>query len=223
MESDVRKPSEDTKPDPKWNKLEGKDNIWISEEGTFYEGTSTLETDHPLNVVIEIITLEKVKPSHQKELSELETKTKKEVVEVETEQDDKTSDSGNNTDETDDNIPEIYSCNICYEEFNDEKDLQHHNLSHLVVQPQTFSCDHCDKTFVRKEQLQRHQVLKSHLATSDKEKEKDELTCSICSTRFHNKVLLNKHKSTHKEIFQCTVCSKEFAQLKSLKTHQRIH
>jgi hypothetical protein len=57
------------------------------------------------------------------------------------------------------------------------------------------------------------------------EAQQKSLACNICSMVFCDEIVLNKHVEEHSTLgkFTCTVCKKVFNNIKSLKTHSRIH
>lgn len=146
--------------------------------------------------------------------------------------------------------PKIYTCNICFQTFDDRSSrLKHkrvhvekriHKCSicsfeaktefkllkvHMNVHTQPFKCKICLRKFSTKGNLSRHQ--KTHgLMANGRPDNKIKYECYICGHFAKNgEKTLRIHFSKHtgEKLFKCSVCTSSFSRPDYLRIHLRIH
>ncbi|KAH1003724.1 hypothetical protein HUJ04_003594 [Dendroctonus ponderosae] len=107
---------------------------------------------------------------------------------------------------------DLYICNVCSAEFQDETEAKGHAQSHKEV----IFCLVCKKTFSS------HYDLGIHSITHDPERKKFPFYCQECGKGFKHLKTYHEHQNVHegKKPYVCVVCEKGFAYQKYLQVHQ---
>ncbi|XP_060074906.1 uncharacterized protein LOC132554600 [Ylistrum balloti] len=108
----------------------------------------------------------------------------------------------------------IFKCDICLIEFEQNRDLISHVLTHN--DGKILKCFECGKMFGTKEHFEKHK---------DLHKETRPFNCDICGNTYKKNSDLKCHLETHNTAqgYVCDVCGRGFSYKSSLKYHQRIH
>ena len=128
------------------------------------------------------------------------------------------------------NLPEQYSCNICFKEFKVKKNYETHMLNHEDVsddvkpafelddaRSKRVQCPICNKWFVSQSSLRLH--MPAH--TGEKQYQ-----CDICEKFFVRKSDMVRHHKAHSQLepFQCTECDSYYTRKNKLVLHfRKVH
>ena len=106
-----------------------------------------------------------------------------------------------------------FRCSICYEEFENNGELQEHKQSHKVI----HQCELCGKTYDKQSALRYHMEWHAEVPQYD---------CDMCDKKFYVQSSLRKHKNAvhaPSRDFKCEVCGKAFKTFAVFKNHREIH
>ncbi|XP_041352934.1 insulinoma-associated protein 1a-like [Gigantopelta aegis] len=103
-----------------------------------------------------------------------------------------------------------YHCETCGKKFRRHAYLRKHVLSHTSETP--LPCQFCAKIFLNETARAKHEAQHGS--------ENKELACNVCSVKFPNKGVLDKHVRTHnKDVYTCKYCSSTFYSSPGLTRH----
>ncbi|XP_001361403.3 zinc finger protein 782 isoform X1 [Drosophila pseudoobscura] len=109
-------------------------------------------------------------------------------------------------------VDKPYICEFCGKSFRQKIQLSTH-VTAVHTKIRAFKCTMCPKDFFTKRDLKDH--VKAHLNIRDK-------VCDVCQKAFTNANALVKHRHIHREkTLQCTLCSTRFSERVSLGVHMR--
>uniref|UniRef100_A0A1B0D655 C2H2-type domain-containing protein n=1 Tax=Phlebotomus papatasi TaxID=29031 RepID=A0A1B0D655_PHLPP len=114
-----------------------------------------------------------------------------------------------------------YQCDICYQKFSKEKEINNHILENHVIHSEDGShkmeyiCPFCDQSFPRKVTLSAH-LKRKHIRIKP-------ISCIHCGTEFKSHELLSKHFRVCSKLFHCEICQVHFNTLRGLKRHCVVH
>jgi len=109
-------------------------------------------------------------------------------------------------------VAKPYVCEFCGKSFKQKIQMTTH-VTAVHTKIRAFKCDMCPKDFLTKRDLKDH--VKAHLNIRDK-------VCEVCQKTFTNANALVKHRHIHKEkTLQCTLCTTRFSERVSLGVHMR--
>lgn len=139
-----------------------------------------------------------------------------------------------------------YLCQYCSKPFRRPSDLQRHIRVHTHEKP--FKCKSISVFFIKTEKKNFRKIsprstfhlhillglecdqsfaLKSTLAyhTLTHQKDRETISCSICSKKFTSKWTLNVHKRIHTNSlpYKCQYCEKQVRNPSNLRKHERVH
>ncbi|XP_016957881.1 zinc finger protein 813 [Drosophila biarmipes] len=109
-------------------------------------------------------------------------------------------------------VAKPFVCEFCGKSFKQKIQMTTH-VTAVHTKIRAFKCDMCPKDFLTKRDLKDH--VKAHLNIRDK-------VCEVCQKTFTNANALVKHRHIHKEkTLQCTLCTTRFSERVSLGVHMR--
>ncbi|EDV37868.1 uncharacterized protein Dana_GF13673 [Drosophila ananassae] len=109
-------------------------------------------------------------------------------------------------------VAKPFVCEFCGKSFKQKIQMTTH-VTAVHTKIRAFKCHICPKDFLTKRDLKDH--VKAHLNIRDK-------VCEICQKAFTNANALVKHRHIHKEkTLQCSLCTTRFAERVSLGVHMR--
>ncbi|XP_030368850.1 zinc finger protein 420 [Scaptodrosophila lebanonensis] len=112
----------------------------------------------------------------------------------------------------DSHIAKPFVCEFCGKSFKQKIQMTTH-VTAVHTKVRAYKCEMCPKDFLTKRDLKDH--VKAHLNIRDK-------VCEICQKAFTNANALVKHRHIHREkTIQCTLCSTRFSERVSLGVHMK--
>lgn len=109
-------------------------------------------------------------------------------------------------------IAKPFVCEFCGKSFKQKIQMSNH-VTAVHTKIRAFKCSMCPKDFLTKRDLKDH--IKAHLNIRDK-------VCEICQKAFTNANALVKHRHIHKEkTLQCSLCNTKFSERVSLGVHMK--
>ncbi|XP_032591065.1 zinc finger protein 235 isoform X2 [Drosophila grimshawi] len=109
-------------------------------------------------------------------------------------------------------IAKPFVCEFCGKSFKQKIQMSNH-VTAVHTKIRAFKCTMCPKDFLTKRDLKDH--IKAHLNIRDK-------VCEICQKAFTNANALVKHRHIHKEkTLQCSLCNTKFSERVSLGVHMK--
>ncbi|KAH8390013.1 hypothetical protein KR200_005549, partial [Drosophila serrata] len=109
-------------------------------------------------------------------------------------------------------VAKPFVCEFCGKSFKQKIQMTTH-VTAVHTKIRAFKCTMCTKDFLTKRDLKDH--VKAHLNIRDK-------VCEICQKTFTNANALVKHRHIHKEkTLQCSLCTTRFSERVSLGVHMR--
>ncbi|KAH8372696.1 hypothetical protein KR009_003051 [Drosophila setifemur] len=109
-------------------------------------------------------------------------------------------------------VAKPFVCEFCGKSFKQKIQMTTH-VTAVHTKIRAFKCHLCPKDFLTKRDLKDH--VKAHLNIRDK-------VCEVCQKTFTNANALVKHRHIHKEkTLQCSLCSTRFSERVSLGVHMR--
>ncbi|XP_043064047.1 zinc finger protein 62 isoform X2 [Drosophila ficusphila] len=109
-------------------------------------------------------------------------------------------------------VAKPFVCEFCGKSFKQKIQMTTH-VTAVHTKIRAFKCDMCPKDFLTKRDLKDH--VKAHLNIRDK-------VCEVCQKAFTNANALVKHRHIHKEkTLQCSLCTTRFSERVSLGVHMR--
>lgn len=109
-------------------------------------------------------------------------------------------------------VAKPFVCEFCGKSFKQKIQMSNH-VTAVHTKIRAFKCSMCPKDFLTKRDLKDH--IKAHLNIRDK-------VCEICQKAFTNANALVKHRHIHKEkTLQCSLCDTKFAERVSLGVHMK--
>ncbi|XP_064542705.1 zinc finger protein 117 [Drosophila montana] len=112
----------------------------------------------------------------------------------------------------DTHIAKPFVCEFCGKSFKQKIQMSNH-VTAVHTKIRAFKCTMCPKDFLTKRDLKDH--IKAHLNIRDK-------VCEVCQKAFTNANALVKHRHIHKEkTLQCSLCNTRFSERVSLGVHMK--
>ncbi|XP_062128340.1 uncharacterized protein LOC133840495 [Drosophila sulfurigaster albostrigata] len=112
----------------------------------------------------------------------------------------------------DSHIAKPFVCEFCGKSFKQKIQMSNH-VTAVHTKIRAFKCAMCPKDFLTKRDLKDH--IKAHLNIRDK-------VCEICQKSFTNANALVKHRHIHREkTLQCSLCNTKFSERVSLGVHMK--
>ncbi|XP_017132908.1 myoneurin [Drosophila elegans] len=109
-------------------------------------------------------------------------------------------------------VAKPFVCEFCGKSFKQKIQMTTH-VTAVHTKIRAFKCHMCPKDFLTKRDLKDH--VKAHLNIRDK-------VCEVCQKAFTNANALVKHRHIHKEkTLQCSLCTTRFSERVSLGVHMR--
>ncbi|KAH8370646.1 hypothetical protein KR093_004423 [Drosophila rubida] len=109
-------------------------------------------------------------------------------------------------------IAKPFVCEFCGKSFKQKIQMSNH-VTAVHTKIRAFKCSMCPKDFLTKRDLKDH--IKAHLNIRDK-------VCEICQKSFTNANALVKHRHIHREkTLQCSLCNTKFSERVSLGVHMK--
>ncbi|KAH8284500.1 hypothetical protein KR018_000876 [Drosophila ironensis] len=109
-------------------------------------------------------------------------------------------------------VAKPFVCEYCGKSFRQKIQMTTH-VTAVHTKIRAFKCHLCPKDFLTKRDLKDH--VKAHLNIRDK-------VCEVCQKAFTNANALVKHRHIHKEkTLQCSLCTTRFSERVSLGVHMR--